>query len=275
MTRTTNNAMPNVTTPRATTALPSPSAAGSYAALTRNPVNAALLALPLFVFYQIGILFTDGWMNGADFVTPRLLALAGGSRWGYFFFNIGLIVAAWVYWRRSPSHQTIRPRHFVAVAAESTLYASLMGGVVVQLLIRAGLNPPTALWSPAQAIAAADPSTGGVLNSLVLSVGAGTYEELFFRVLLMGGVLYALKFTTLSRLAQWTIAVVGTSFIFSAFHYWPIGMDAFDLWSFSFRFVLGIFFAGLYVARGFAVAAYTHAIYDIMILVPAAIFGAS
>jgi hypothetical protein len=260
--------------PGATTALPAPVSPG-YAALTRNPVNAALLALPLFVFYQVGILFTEGWMNGADFVTPRLLALFGGSRWVYFFFNIALIAGAWMYWRRSPVHQTIRPRHFVAVAAESTLYASLMGGVVVQLLIRAGLNPPGALWTSAQAVAAADPSSDGVFNSLVLSVGAGTYEELFFRVLLMGGVLYGLKFTQLSRVAQWAIAVIGTSFIFSAFHYWPIGMDAFDLWSFSFRFVLGIFFAGLYVARGFAVAAYTHAIYDVMILVPAAIFGAS
>lgn len=274
MTRTTSNAMPNAPRPRATTAL-STSAVPTYAALTRNPVNSALLALPLFVFYQLGILFTDGWMNGADFVTPRLLALFGGSRWAYFLFNIGLIVAAWAYWRRSPAHQTIRPRHFLAVAAESTLYASLMGGVVVQLLMRAGLNPPAAFWWSPHALPAADPSTNGVLNSLVLSVGAGTYEELFFRVLLMGGVLYGLKFTSLSRVAQWTIAVLGTSFIFSAFHYWPFGMDAFDLWSFSFRFVLGIFFAGLYVARGFAVAAYTHAIYDVMILVPAAIFGAS
>lgn len=267
-------ASPSAPKPGATTALPAPVAPG-YAAITRDPVNSALLVLPLFVFYQVGILFTDGWMNGADFVTPRLLALLGGSRWVYFLFNIALIAGAWMYWRRSPVHQTIRPRHFAAVAAESTLYASLMGGVVVQLLMRAGLAPPGAAWSSAQWVAAADPATGGVFNSLVLSVGAGTYEELFFRVLLMGGVLYGLKFTSLSRAAQWAIAVIGTSFIFSAFHYWPFGMDAFDLWSFSFRFVLGIFFAGLYVARGFAVAAYTHAIYDVMILVPAAIFGAS
>jgi hypothetical protein len=62
-------------------------------------------------------------------------------------------------------------------------------------------------------------------------------------------------------------AVLLSSVIFSAFHYRPIGYDEFQLWSFSYRVLAGIVFAVLFAARGFAVAAYTHAIYDVFVLV--------
>ena len=41
--------------------------------------------------------------------------------------------------------------------------------------------------------------------------------------------------------------------------------DAFDLTSFLFRFSAGVFFGALFLARGFGVAAGTHAFYDILV----------
>jgi len=40
-----------------------------------------------------------------------------------------------------------------------------------------------------------------------------------------------------------------------------------QVWVFTFRFLAGILFGLLFWFRGFAVAVYTHAIYDIVVLV--------
>ena len=44
----------------------------------------------------------------------------------------------------------------------------------------------------------------------------------------------------------------------------PLG-DSFAIYSFTFRFLAGLFFALLFSIRGFGVAAGTHAVYDILV----------
>jgi len=58
-----------------------------------------------------------------------------------------------------------------------------------------------------------------------------------------------------------------SSFIFSAVHHIPPYGDPLHLDVFTFRFLAGICFGLLFWFRGFAVAAYTHALYDIYVLV--------
>jgi membrane protease YdiL (CAAX protease family) len=53
--------------------------------------------------------------------------------------------------------------------------------------------------------------------------------------------------------------------LFSLAHYvGPLG-DTLDLHSFTFRFLAGVFFALLFEARGFGIAAGSHAAYDILV----------
>src|SRR5205814_1079702 len=54
--------------------------------------------------------------------------------------------------------------------------------------------------------------------------------------------------------------------IFSAFHYLGPYADRWQLYSFAFRMVAGLFFSGLYLARGFGITAWTHALYDVLLL---------
>src|SRR5439155_584890 len=54
--------------------------------------------------------------------------------------------------------------------------------------------------------------------------------------------------------------------IFSAFHYLGPYGDRWQLYSFAFRMVAGLFFSGLYLARGFGITAWTHALYDVLLL---------
>ncbi|HEX7069526.1 MAG TPA: CPBP family glutamic-type intramembrane protease, partial [Rhodothermales bacterium] len=54
--------------------------------------------------------------------------------------------------------------------------------------------------------------------------------------------------------------------IFSAVHYTgPLG-DPFTLSSFTFRFLFGLALNVLFLWRGFGVAAWTHALYDVFVV---------
>ena len=60
-------------------------------------------------------------------------------------------------------------------------------------------------------------------------------------------------------------ATVLGAVIFSAFHYiGPLG-DTLELGSFTFRMVAGLLLSGLFLARGFGIAAWTHALYDVFL----------
>ncbi len=65
-------------------------------------------------------------------------------------------------------------------------------------------------------------------------------------------------------MAVWAI-VCGAAF--SAMHYVGSLGDAFDMRSFVARAVLGLALTFVYVTRGFAAAVWTHALYDISVLV--------
>ena len=239
----------------------------AYLASSKDPINSILLVLPLFVLYQVGILFTDGWKNGADFITGHLIALFGYNKGIYAGFNFLLIaLGVGVFMKRRDAKGGLKPATFGFVALESTIYAFLLGWVAVRILLALRLPPPSvSMMAPA----AVDGAISNPFDAIVLSLGAGTYEELVFRLLLMGGAFWVLaEKTSLGKTKSAVIAVIGSSLIFSAFHYVPIGMESWEMWSFSFRFLLGVFLAVIYVTRGFAVAVYTHAIYDILILVP-------
>src|SRR5437667_58773 len=61
-------------------------------------------------------------------------------------------------------------------------------------------------------------------------------------------------------------ATLGGAAIFSAFHYiGPYG-DRLQLYSFLFRMIAGVFFSALYLVRGFGITAWTHALYDLSLL---------
>ena len=101
----------------------------------------------------------------------------------------------------------------------------------------------------------------------MLSLGAGLYEELFFRVLLVTGVAAGARVVLgLSRRTSVVIAAIVGAFIFSAFHYiGPYG-DQLQLQSFVFRMLSGLAFSALYLLRGFGITAWTHSLYDAFLL---------
>ena len=228
------------------------------------------LTLPIFLVYQVAVVFL-GVQNATDMVTGALLSLSDGNRTTYLLatFAIGVIFAgAFALLGRG---QAFRPHKFIQIAIEGVVYAVLMrvvAGYVVGSLF-------------------AGPSTiadQGRFVGFVMSLGAGFYEELAFRVVLFGlgakllvflfakqrvditGTTPTSRFSlrALGIMVAWSIVC---AVIFSSVHYVGAMSDSFALPSFLFRLVLGLVLTLIFATRGFAAAVWTHALYDVWVLV--------
>ena len=240
-----------------------------YWRLARAPRYSVGFALPLLVAYEslafvLARLDVAGVRNGAD-VLLKSLFLSLGGRTGLAVFGAVLIGGGAVLVRRDVKRSgRIQLKFFWFMLGESVLYALVFGAIAATLT---GLLLPFMTVDSAAALAEA--LAGFSLPvQLMISLGAGIYEELVFRVLLVSGL------TLLAtRLFRWhgtkvgVFAVVTAALIFAAFHYvGPYG-DPLALGSFTFRTVAGLLFSGLYVLRGFGITAWTHALYDVFLAV--------
>jgi membrane protease YdiL (CAAX protease family) len=108
------------------------------------------------------------------------------------------------------------------------------------------------------------------LARFVSYCGAGVYEEVLFRLALLPLLACVLRGLGVSWVQSWIWAAVIGSLAFSAAHHVgahgeEIVLAASGFWfTFSFRFVAGLFFSLLFVYRGFGIAVGTHAIYDML-----------
>jgi membrane protease YdiL (CAAX protease family) len=106
----------------------------------------------------------------------------------------------------------------------------------------------------------------GLVEVLVISAGAGLHEEFIFRAGLMGGLGFLLEQLSGRRKLAWAVALVVSSLIFAWVHHLgPVGED-FTSVAFLYRTLAGMYFGVVFQLRGFAVAAWTHAIYDFFVL---------
>lgn len=235
----------------------------AYFETTRTHVYSLLFALPLFVLYELGAagMATQGggMRNGADVLLRGLLATGGVH--GTLAFSAALAVGAAVIvaLERRKRRVPIKRAYFAGMLAESGVYAVLFGGIVA--------TATQALLGGFSRLAA----DGGVstlpkYDAVVLSLGAGIYEELLFRVIVTGGLLALLGAMGMKRGRAAPVAVIVSALLFSAFHY--VGPYAYplELSSFTFRFLAGVAFSALFVVRGFGITAWTHALYDVLLV---------
>ncbi len=236
-----------------------------YLKLTRTHSYSLLFALPLLILYEVGAMFTasvrgSNLRNGADVLLQSLLAV-GGIEGTLVVALLVMAVAAFLIVReRRKRRIPLRWKPFAGMAAESFAYALLLGLIVgtATRLIVDNLPLPLSLAQLAQL---------PMSEAIVLSLGAGLYEELVFRVLIVGGLFAALRGAGLSVRQAGVVAILLASLTFSAFHYiGPYG-DVWALSSFLFRFLAGVAFSVLFLTRGFGIVAWTHALYDLILVV--------
>lgn len=241
-----------------------PASPNSYWQASRAHRYSLLFALPLLILYEVlaALLSRDpsgGVRNGADVLIRSVFILMAGSR-GPLLFGVCLIgVGVWLIGRDMRLHgRQLRIGIFARMAGEATLLALAFGIVVgtVTAQLLGGLS--------SMALA---PAEMGWWTTLMVSLGAGLYEELFFRVLLVSAIAFAARKALRMRVVPaGAVAVVLGAVIFSAFHYIGAYGDDLELQSFTFRMIGGLFFSALYLLRGFGITAWTHALYDVFLL---------
>ena len=235
-----------------------------YYELTRKHSYSLLFALPVLLAYEAGAWLingsTQGLRNGADVLLRTVLAAGGIHSTVAFTAILALGAAVLVARERRKEAVPLRGAVFGGMMMESVMYALVFGTIVGTLTT----------WVLGGWRLAAD--QGGALDrvsfgdGVVLSLGAGFYEELLFRVILVGGLLAVFNQSKVGRTAGRVYAAVLAALLFSAFHY--IGPYAYplELGSFMFRFISGLALNALFITRGFGIAVWTHALYDIYVL---------
>ncbi len=229
----------------------------SYLAESRTLSLSIVSIIPLVILYHCGIVqsgyavrnMAEVWLEGP----LRILGLHAAH-----VVNVALILAlVAVLLRTERTRAPIIAIAFLMVA-EGALYALALfkgGERVTNLICDSTRNVVFALNLEAAA-------------PICLALGAGVYEELLFRLLLVGGGAWALRKVFLWN-RPWSLGVmlVISSLLFSAAHHLgPLG-EPVQAYNFVFRAVCGLMLGMIYVTRGLGVAVWTHALYNALVVV--------
>ena len=231
-----------------------------YYSGTHNLLYSFLLSLPLFIIYEALILISqpdtehivrisvDVWMK-------HLFSFLGVNAVS-FSLLVMMLIGFVILYKERERLKDLKFSYFLIMILESLIFA-----VVVAFIS----NMLTTLIFNMQVNGAVESLT--YMQQLALSLGAGLYEELFFRVILVS--LLLLLFKQIFNHKNWAAAIAAvtlSALLFSAVHYMGELGDMFSFSSFFYRFLFGLILNGIYIWRGFGVAAWTHALYDVLVI---------
>lgn len=275
----------------------------SYLERTSRPVYAIVFLLPFIVFYEIGtILINTDVLNQTQirvvafiWLQRFLEYLGAGSRFAWaapplvvIVILIGLQLASCKPWYFVLGD-------YVPMIVECTLLAIPL--IVLSLFfngpaprqkdfVQPDGNSPPAMAQVVQvdtrdgpAIPLAAPRTHSLMADVVTGVGAGIYEELVFRLILICFLMMMIQDVLgVNHRKAIVLSVLISAALFSAHHHiiyidGHLGQSSpFNWTEFGFRTLAGVYFAGLFAIRGFGITAGTHAFYDIIATIINAVF---
>ena len=256
------------------------SPAADYWVESKRPYASLIFLFPLLMAYEWGARWFDARQmsevrNGADtWMKSWLMQVGVGLPWVLPVLIIG-ILCGWHFVQRYPwriSFETL-----IGMFSESLLGAILLL-VLGQIL---SLSFRHAGWMPLETVEMAIPTR---MATAVGFLGAGIYEEVLFRLLLLPAMFLGLRVMLIPRRTAAVVAVLSTSFVFSLAHYVTPGtggtllsVTAFtqatqqvaaspEAWfGFGFRVLAGIVFAVMFLLRGFGITVGCHALYDLLV----------
>lgn len=239
--------------------------ATGYLVETQKPLQALIFLLPLITLYEVGLIRygTDETAQvELDIFARRILEVflawfgIGGVALPGIIVVVVLLCMHLV--RRDPWH--IVPRHYLFMAAESLALALPMF-VLSLVLFR---SPPVA-----QVMTETGPDAlynVPLVGRLLFNLGAGIYEELVFRLIALALLHWLLvDVFKMEHLYGSIVAISVSALAFAAYHLNLGQPEVIDWLTLGFRTVAGLYFAAIYLMRGFGVVVGTHATYDVLV----------
>ncbi len=243
----------------------------NYGKATARPLHTLAFLLPLILIYEIGILTVDSivqsqtrivaftWLQGL----AQMIGMDESLAWAFPGFVVVIVLLCWHMASEFPWR--IKFEWVLGMYLESALWSLPIFGI--NLLLGS---------SRFYAASATTTAIDSYMARVVTSIGAGIYEELVFRLILMGLLLmlfedvFRLKKPVAGQIAVWTSAILFAAHHYIGFHdgHWLVleyhTIKSF-LMSFLFRTFSGIYFAFLFRRRGYGIIAGTHAAYNIIL----------
>ncbi|MHC4508573.1 MAG: CPBP family intramembrane glutamic endopeptidase [Planctomycetota bacterium] len=274
----------------------------SYLERTSRPIYAIVFLLPFIVFYEIGTfgintdVLNQSQIRVVAFVWLQNLleSLGFGGKFAWVAPPLAVVVILMALQITSGKQWRLWFGDILPMGVECILLAVPL--IVLTLFLSSSGGPqsgaalfgdsPQAVQSECAPMclsaAEQDPlilsdearrgtSSHSLLANIVTGIGAGIYEELVFRLILI--CLLMLLFQDALRLGHKgsiVLSVLISAALFSAHHHvdlltgQPNVIDPFNLTKFVFRTIAGIYFAALFAIRGFGITAGTHASYNII-----------
>jgi hypothetical protein len=283
----------------------------SYLERTSRPVYAILFLVPFIIFYEIGTILintdvlTQYQVRVVAFVWVQdvVLHLGTSSRFAWIAPPLVVVVILTGLQIASKKQWYFCLSDYTPMILECVFLAVPL--IVLSLLFNSpGTRPdnfprPDSVRPPAQVSVAAQqrviapqdlvaalgqqngvrPKVHSLMTNIVTGVGAGIYEELVFRLILICALMVLFQDVIgLNRQNAIALSVLMSAALFSAHHHivWIDGRLArsapFNWTEFGFRTIAGVYFAILFAIRGFGITAGTHAFYDIIATLVNAIF---
>lgn len=234
---------------------------GTYWTVTRCPLPCLAFVAPILLTYEAGVVWLGGGSaeairTGADAWMRRGLgALRLTDHW---LLPLGLVIALLVWQSVSRRPWRFSWLTMVGMAAESLALALALVGLskVVDLgfVVLERPGPPILAAGAVPKVAA-----------LVGFLGAGVYEEALFRLTLVPLFYAVLRLLQTPQVVASASAVTASALLFSLAHHAGTPGETFTWFAFIFRWLAGVYFAWVFVVRGFGVAVGTHTAYDILV----------
>ena len=224
---------------------------------TSSLLYGVIISIPLAIYYEISMILANRGMeaeirNAADVMFKRLFEAIGydGPLAGVIMFAFLFIIAAISQGAHKEREGIKIHWHFYPVLiAESALYAMLLFA-----LMAISMNA----MAPAMALSPVD---------IGYALGAGVYEELLFRAILLSGLLFLAGKIKKNTIVWRILAVVVSALLFAGAHYIGAVGDEFSWLTFLARTLGGLLLGFVFMLRGLGAAVYTHAIYDIYTII--------
>jgi len=223
---------------------------------SRSALYSFMFTLPLFLIYELGILLVSSedvpnLRNGADVLMRQVLGTFGIL--GVYGFGVVFMLGFSVVFllqKRNWAITNIRSKYLLIMFGESLIW-----GAGLFLILRS--SQALLMFNDGKML----------IQQLILAVGAGIYEEFIFRALLITGLSAVFNFVfQWSQPARGAAAVIAAAVIFSLFHFMGSFGDNYEFRLLVIRAVAGTGLGIIYILRGFGIAAFSHTIYDLIVL---------
>lgn len=229
-----------------------------YFDTSRSLIYSYLSVLPLLIIYEI-LLYISQPSSDADIRLTADVWLRAVFSWtgtNTLMITAFLIIVAGtiVFVKERDRMPEFRIHYFLVMVLESLVWAFCLGIFV------------SAMIGQVFVMAASGQGEITMLQWVALALGAGVYEELVFRVILIAALLFVFRQIFTREWIPTVLAVLFGAAIFSGIHYIGEFGDAFTWPSFMFRMVFGLALTALLIYRGFGIAAWTHSLYDIIVI---------